>query len=103
MDPTTVSSSIPAETLDSDFTFMFAASQVILTPSNFNKQSVIGYLGTDCQVMLHFTTLPTIYEQCMSNEKSTIPNQISTVYLGIADSGATYHFFPGKELLHLLH
>jgi hypothetical protein len=32
-DPITVSSSVPAETLDSDFIYVFAASQGIVTPS----------------------------------------------------------------------
>jgi hypothetical protein len=93
LDPNTVSSSIPADTLDSDFSFAFAASQGIVTPSNHSKQSAIGYLCTACQVMLHPTNLSTTPEQCSSTIKSTVPHQISTAHLGMTDSGATHHFF----------
>jgi hypothetical protein len=43
-DPNTFSSILPAETLNSDFTLAFAASQGIVTPSNHSNQYVIGYL-----------------------------------------------------------
>jgi hypothetical protein len=91
-DPNTFNSNLPAETLDSNFTFMFAASKGIVTPSNHSKQSVIGYLGTACQVMLYDTTLPTLPETCMSTVKSNLSHQISNAHLGITDSGATDHF-----------
>jgi hypothetical protein len=96
-DPNTVSSSLPAETLDSDFTFVFAASQGIVTPSNHSKQFVIGYKGTACQVLIHPNTVPTIPEMCLSTAKSTPKYQISTAHLGIKDSGYTDHFIQEKS------
>jgi hypothetical protein len=96
-DPNTVSSSLPADTLDSDFTYAFSANQSIVTPSNHSKQSVIGYLCTTCQVMMYPNTLPTIQYTCLSNAKSTLPHQLFTERLNITDSGAKDYFSREKS------
>jgi hypothetical protein len=50
--------------------------------------------------MLHPINLPTIQETCLSTAKSTLPHQISTAHLGIADSGARNHFL--RETSHFI-
>jgi hypothetical protein len=67
--PNAFSYSIPSETLDSDFTYAFAAIRSIVTPSNHSKQSVIGYIGTACQVVMYPKNLPTIQYTCLSTAK----------------------------------
>jgi hypothetical protein len=95
-DPNTTSTSLPAATLDVDFTYAFTVIQCIVTSAlvNHSNPSVIHYLGSACQVMLSPTQLPAIQETCVSTAKSPPSlTHVSTAQLGIYDSGATDHFF----------
>jgi hypothetical protein len=75
-DPNTTSTSIPASTLDMDFTYAFAASQGIVTRTigNHSKPTVSRYIDSACQVMFTPPTLSAIQETCLSVAKSTPPN-----------------------------
>jgi hypothetical protein len=46
--------------------------------------------------MTSLPRLPPIHETCVSTTKSTQPSQVDTYHIGIADSGATIHFFREK-------
>jgi hypothetical protein len=61
-DPNTTSTSLPAATLNTDFTYAFTESQGIVTPTlgNHRNSTVIRYLDSACQVMLAPTKLPAI-------------------------------------------
>jgi hypothetical protein len=94
-DPATRSTTEQAATVDSDFTFEFATSQGIPpTFSNHCKYALKLYIGTVYQSdMMSTPRLPSIQETCVSTAKSTQPIQVDTYHIGIADSGATNHFF----------
>jgi hypothetical protein len=56
------------------------------------------YIGTACHSdMTSPSRLPSIQETCVSAAKSTQPVNIDTSHIGIANSGATDHFFREKS------